>query len=79
MVTHMKTTIDLADDLLLRAKDRAARDSITLRALIERSLAAALDEQGMTATVKPVIFGGKGLSPDFEGASWETIREAIYR
>ena len=73
MVIHMETTIDLADDLLLRAKARAVRDSITLRALIERSLAVALGEREVRVSVKPVVFNGKGLTPGFDGAPGEVI------
>jgi hypothetical protein len=78
MVTHMKTTIEIADSLLLRAKARARERRVTLRALIEESLAATLDQPVPTARVKPVTFTGNGLSRDFEGASWEQIRDAIY-
>ncbi len=78
MVTHMKTTIEIADSLLLRAKARAREKHITLRSLIEESLAATLDQPVRAAQVKPVTFKGKGLSSEFEGASWDQIREAIY-
>jgi hypothetical protein len=78
MVTHMKTTIDISDNLLIRAKKRAREKHITLRSLIEESLAASLDQPLPTKRVVPVTFKGKGLSRDFEGASWEKIRDAIY-
>jgi hypothetical protein len=78
MVTHMKTTIEIADSLLLRAKARAREKHITLRSLIEASLAATLDQPVPTAQVNPVTFKGKGLSRGFEGASWDQIRDAIY-
>lgn len=78
MVTHMKTTIEISDNLLMRAKKRAKEKRITLRSLIEESLAASLDQPLPTKQVKPVTFKGKGLSRDFEGASWEKIRDAIY-
>ena len=35
---HMKTTVDLPDDLLVAAKKRAAESRSTLRALLERGL-----------------------------------------
>jgi hypothetical protein len=78
MVTHMKTTIDISDNLLIRAKKRAREKHITLRSLIEESLAASLDQPLPTKRVVPVTFKGKGLSRDFEDASWEKIRDAIY-
>lgn len=79
MVTHMKTTIEIADNLLTRAKSRARQQKITLRSLIEESLAATLDRPLPKAKVKPVTFKGHGLSREFEGTPWDTIREAIYQ
>jgi hypothetical protein len=78
MVAHMKTTIEIADSLLLRAKARAREKHITLRSLIEESLAATLDQPVRAAQVKPVTFKGNGLSREFEDASWDKIRDAIY-
>jgi hypothetical protein len=78
MVTHIKTTIDIADNLLLRAKARAQRENITLRALVERALAGVLEQEADAPVVRPVTFAGEGLNPEFEGASWDKIREAIY-
>lgn len=79
MVTHMKTTIEIADALLIRAKARARARKITLRSLIEQSLAETLENEDSDTTVKPVVFGGNGLGKEFEGASWDKIREAIYQ
>jgi hypothetical protein len=62
----------------LRAKARARKRSITLRSLIEESLASTLDKPLPKEKVIPVTFGGKGLSRDYEDASWEKIRDAIY-
>lgn len=74
----MKTTIEIADNLLKRAKARAKAQQITLRSLIESSLATTLDQPLLTSSVKPVTFKGKGLSREFEDASWDKIRDAIY-
>lgn len=78
MVTHMKTTIEIAEPLLVRAKARAREKQITLRSFIEESLAAALDQPQSAVRVRPVTFNGKGLTREFEGASWDQIRNAIY-
>jgi hypothetical protein len=78
MVTHMKTTIEIADNLLVRAKQRAKEQRVTLRALIESSLAAALDQNLPAPLIAPVTFKGNGISKEFEDASWEKIRDAIY-
>lgn len=74
----MKTTIELADHLLERAKARARARRITLRSLIEESLAVTLDHPLPPTIVRPVTFKGKGLSREFEGASWDQIRDSIY-
>ena len=51
-----------------------------MRALIEEGLRTVLKDR---QTRKPfrlrqVTFGGEGLSPEFEGAGWDKIRDAIY-
>ena len=84
-VTHMKTTIDVADDLLARARAVAARDGDTLRNLVEEGLRLALAAREQTPKARAFsmrTFGGKGaragLTPEFDGASWERIRDAAY-
>ena len=79
MVTHMKTTIEIADALLERAKARARDRRVTLRSLIEESLAATLEKPLESAQIRPVTFNGNGLNPDFQDASWDKIRDEIYR
>jgi len=78
MVTHMKTTIEIADALLAKAKQRAKERKITLRALLEESLSQSLESPIPRVKVTPVTFGGKGLSKEFAGAGWDKIRDAIY-
>ena len=79
-LTHMKTTIDIADSLMLRAKEVAAREKITLKALTEEGLEMALQqrERRKTPEVRPVVFDGGGLKPEFNGGSWDRIRDASY-
>ena len=79
MGAHMKTTIDIADDLLLRAKGRAREQRMTLRGLVEQGLRRVLDEEAVAPPeMAPVTFGGRGLRPEFRNASWETIRDLVY-
>ena len=45
----MKTTIDIADDLIRRARQIQKRDDITLRALVEEGLRYAIDKHAAGA------------------------------
>jgi hypothetical protein len=76
--TRMKTTLDIADDLLLRAKKTAKQRGVTVRSLVETGLTMALKQPTAKTTVKPVTFRGKGRQPALASASWETIRDTIY-
>jgi hypothetical protein len=80
MVTHMKTTVDIADDLLLRAKQEAEASHTTLRSLIEEGLREVLGRKSAASRppIKPVTFRGTGLQPEFRGKGWDAIRDAIY-
>ena len=80
MASHMKTTIHIPDALLTKAQAVAAREKTTLKALVSEGLQRVLEER---QTKKPFVLkdgsvGGSGLTPEFEGASWEKIRAAIY-
>jgi len=76
----MKTTLDISDNLLRRAKKLAREESLTLRTLVEEGLEMVLRsrEQRKPYKVKPVVLRGKGLSPEFRQASWADIRKAAY-
>jgi hypothetical protein len=79
-VTHMKTTIDIADPLLRRAKRLAGQRGTTLKAVIEdalrRELAAA--EEGGPAPIRTHTFGGRGLQPGLTWSDWAAMRAASY-
>jgi Bacterial antitoxin of type II TA system, VapB len=77
----MKTTLDIADPLFEEAKRIAARDGETLRALVEQGLREVIAQRQRKAKpfkLRDASVGGSGLSPEFEGASWEKIRELAY-
>ena len=76
----MKTTLEISDSLLARAKQLAREQNVTLRSLAEEGLRKVIEERASreACKIQPVTFTGKGLSPEFEGATWERIREAAY-
>ncbi len=76
----MKTTVDIPDALLAEAQELARRERTTLKALTEEGLRKVIAEKKARKKfrLRDASVGGKGLSPEFEGASWERIREAIY-
>ena len=76
----MKTTVELSDDLLERAKQTAAREGSSVRALIEEGLRKVLMEREKATSrfqLRRVTVAGQGLNPQF-AESWDAIREAIY-
>lgn len=77
----MKTTVEISDTLLREARELAAREGVTLRAVIERGLHRAIDDAARSRKFKlrRASFAGSGLQAEFEGASWEVVRDAIYR
>lgn len=81
MVTHMKTTIDIADALLDEARTVAEQERTTLRALIEEGLREALGRR--SAQRKPFVlrdgsFHGNGLHPDIRPGDWDQMLSLIY-
>lgn len=76
----MKTTIEISDVLLREVRKVASREGVTLRTLVERGLhrVVADAKQSKPFTLRDASFKGQGLQPEFRGAGWEKIREAIY-
>ena len=76
----MKTTLYIADNLLIEAKKQAKKEHVTLRSLVEEglSMAVKLHKNSRNPKIKPVVFNGNGLSSEFRGASWESIRSKAY-
>lgn len=76
----MKTTIDIADGLLVQIKEQATKESTTLKQLTEEGLQLLLNERTnrVKAKIRPVTVDGDGLQPEFQDASWHQIRNAAY-
>jgi hypothetical protein len=80
MVTHMKTTVEISDSLADEARELAARENTTLRAVIEAGLRLVLKERRKTARfrLRDASFRGEGLQPEFRSGTWERMRDAAY-
>ena len=76
----MKTTLDIADPLLRKARKVAARERTTLRALVEQGLRQVLveKEQRRPFRLRKASFKGRGLRPELGGAGWERLRDLAY-
>ena len=76
----MKTTIEISDPLLREARELAASQGVTLRAVVERGLRQVVSEAKVEKPFKlrDGRVKGNGLQPEFQGASWDKFLEAIY-
>ncbi|CAN5420472.1 MAG: type II toxin-antitoxin system VapB family antitoxin [Acidimicrobiia bacterium] len=75
----MKTTIEITDELLQRAKQLAAEEGSTLRALVEAGLRHQLERRTRSGYVlADASFDGRGTQPGASEGDWSRIRELIY-
>jgi hypothetical protein len=74
----MRTTIELSDALLRRAKKLAARRQTTLRALIEEGLRRILDEPVPPYRLPDLSYGEGGLAEGLDASDWDRIRDLSY-
>jgi hypothetical protein len=81
MVDHMKTTMELSDEVLNRAKRQARREGRTLREVVEDALRQHLDAGAADKPfrLKRHAFKGKGLQPGAMEGDWQSLRDLIYR
>jgi hypothetical protein len=81
MTSHMKTTIEISDDLFRKISKLARQRNTTFRALTEEGLRQVLRLNGpKNSKLNPLItYGGSGLHDAFRDWSWDNIREEIYR
>ena len=81
MGARMKTTIEISDDLLNRAKKRARTENKTLREIVEEALRHRLTspQPKKSFTYRPHTFKGKGLQPGLVEGDWAAIRDLIYK
>jgi hypothetical protein len=75
----MKTTVDIAPDLLEAAKAEARRRGSTLRELVEEGLQRVLHEDaGTDYTLPDRSVGGSGLVADLAGRPFSDVRDRAY-
>lgn len=80
MASHMKTTIQIPDNLFEEARRIAEREHTTLKALVEQGLRRTLAERKRRGTfrLRKASFKGKGLQAPVAGLTWEQLREMSY-
>lgn len=76
----MKTTFDIADNILERSRRLSKSERVPLKELVEEGLELVIERRTarQLEVIKAVTFKGNGLSQEFEGASWSKIRDAAY-
>jgi len=76
----MRTTVEIPDALLQEARNVAASEGTTIRAMVEEGLRQVLSQRKSIKDfrLRKATFKGKGLQSGVSGASWETIREMAY-
>ena len=76
----MKTTIDIQDELLARAKRYAKRTGRPLRAIVEDGLRRLLSEPAHPTSYKlsDCSVGDPDAVDPLEALTWQDLREEIY-
>ncbi len=76
----MKTTLDLSDELLARAKRYAKRAGKPLRAVVEEGLRLALTQVAAPSRYRlaDCRTGRRGARNPLEEMSWPDLRDQIY-
>ena len=76
----MKTTIDIATDLAVRAKALATKRGVTFRAIVEQGLRMALEEDRVAKRycLPDRSAQGRGLQREFTSRPWSDIIDASY-
>jgi len=76
----MRTSIELSDGLLGRARRLARRRGTTLRALVEEGLRRVLAESdtALLFRLSDVTYGEGGLVEGLAEGDWERIRDLAY-
>ena len=76
MSRHIRTSFDIPDPLLRKAKAVARARKTTLRQLLLEGLRAVVEERPAPYRLEDHAFGGKGL---VEGLGWDDWDEILRR
>jgi len=76
----MKTTVDIADNIMEMSRQTARVENVTFRELVEEGLMLVVERHAhaQKQRIKPVTVKGTGLSEAFLNAPWSQIRQAAY-
>lgn len=76
----MKTTLDIKDELLIRAKKLAKQSGKPLRAVVEDSLRLALAQENTPTEyrLQDLSYGNPDSVDPLESLSWQDLRREIY-
>lgn len=80
-LAHMKTTVEISEDLFARTREVAQREGTTLRSLIEEGLRFALAQRQRSEPAykwPDLSVPGEGLASEIEDGRWESIQDRIY-
>ena len=81
MGTHMKTTVDINDSLLIQVKQVASKRQQTFKSVLEAALRQFLEADTKESTpfrLRKHSFKGRGLQPNVTEGNWSDLREKIY-
>jgi hypothetical protein len=80
MMTHMKTTVELPDELLREVQQLARAERTTMRSLMEEGLREVIARHLAAGrfTLRDASVPGEGVSAEFADATWAQLREAAY-
>ncbi len=76
----MKTTLEIHDELLRRAKRHAQENGCTLRSVVEDGLRSVLSESDEVKSyvLEDLSVGDPAAANPLERYSWPELREVIY-
>ena len=81
MVTHMKTTVELAPDLFDRVKRRAKAEGVTFKAIVESALwqmLKAVPSKRQRGEMPDRSVDGEGYQDGIDPTNWNQIRSLMY-